>query len=67
MRFADDERSTAERVRNADTHLIPADARVDDLAYRLIIVLRRHRWEVSGMTDCPGLDTVPTVIIVCVT
>jgi hypothetical protein len=64
VRSTDDERSTAERVRDADTDLVSADARVDDLAYRLIIVLQRHRREMSGMTDCPGLDTVPTLIVV---
>jgi hypothetical protein len=44
--------------------LVSADARVDDLAYRLIIVLRRERWQMSHMTDCPRLDTVPRFMIV---
>jgi hypothetical protein len=30
--FADDERSAAERVGDADAHFVSADARVDDLA-----------------------------------
>lgn len=63
MRSTDDERSTAERVCDADTDLVSTDARVDDLAYRLIIVLRRARWKMSDMTDCPGLDTVATLIV----
>jgi len=44
--------------------LFSADARVDDLAYRLIIVLRSARWKVSDMTDCPRLDSVPTLVII---
>jgi hypothetical protein len=66
VRGADDEGSAAKRVRDADTHLFSADARVDDLAYRLIIVLRSARWKVSDMTDCPRLDSVPTVSVISI-
>jgi len=64
VRRTDDEWGAAERIRDADTHLASTNTRVNDLAYRLITVLRRNSWQMSGMTDCPGLYPVAWFIIV---
>jgi hypothetical protein len=56
MRRADDERSGAEGIGDADSNLISADAGVDDLAQRVMVVLRRVGRQESDVADRPGLD-----------
>ena len=63
MRSADDERSRAERVGDPHPDPISADARVNDLAQCLVVVLRSDSWQWSDITNCPGLDARPSIAV----
>jgi hypothetical protein len=58
------ERSGPECVGDPHANLISADARVNDLAQRLVAVLRSNRRQRSDMTDRPRLDARPMIIVV---